>query len=44
MRIKKKKFRDFQVFNFENSEISEILFTSNFDTGCNSRFKTTSEK
>ena len=28
----------------ENSKISEILFTSNFDTGCNSRFKTTSEK
>ena len=23
----------------ENSKISEILFTSNFDTGCNSRFR-----
>ena len=40
-----KDFRDFRVFDFahipkiENSEISEILFTSNFDTDCSSRFK-----
>ena len=45
----KEKFPLFPSFRFcsipkiENSEISEILFTSNFDTGCNSRFKNAKE-
>ena len=45
LRRKNEHFRDFRVLDFcpitkiENSEISEIFFTSNFHTGCNSRFK-----
>ena len=45
----KKKIPRFPSFRFwpipkiENSEISENLFTTNFDTGCNSRFKNAKE-
>ena len=37
------KFRFCPVPRIENPEISEILFTSNFDTGCSSRYKNVKE-
>ena len=48
-KLKEKKFLRFLSFQFwpipkiENLEISEILFTLNFETGCNSRFKNAKE-
>ena len=45
IQIKGKKnlrFLSFQIWpisKIENLEISQILFTLNFETGCNSRFK-----
>ena len=49
LKRKKEKFLRFPSFRFcpipkiENSEMSEILFTSNLDTGCDSRFKNTKD-
>ena len=45
-KVKISKISEFSILTYtqiENSEISEILFTSNFDTGCNSRFKNARE-
>ena len=42
-KIKEGKKCEIENRKIKNSEISGILFTSNFDTGCNSRFKNAKE-
>ena len=45
-KVKIYEISEFSILTYtqiENSEISEILFTSNFDTGCNSKFKNARE-